>query len=275
MKKIYIVLILLVGLSFTLDGQVKSKKSKRRSSKKTEQVQDAAKKSSEEIHQLTQEEIEAMANAPYRRSSLYSFLVSHPHLKMDEEIVTAFMAIETPDKYNNHDLSVKCVTTASKKDDVRKEVDKFLKNNNVAKRLVSKWFMRDKEFGWNSPDLILERGQYDVSATDIEAASQTKTGIATLGDRGFELIDNTFVIANDITYVDHEKNAQIAKDVLSGVGALFAIVSGQEDNLITSLATVGAVISDMIAGFTVKVTSYLYQLDWSEEIADIYYNELR
>ena len=139
--------------------------------------------------------------------------------------------------------------------------------------LVSKWFMRDKEFGWNSPDLILERGQYDVSATDIEAASQTKTGIATLGDRGFELIDNTFVIANDITYVDHEKNAQIAKDVLSGVGALFAIVSGQEDNLITSLATVGAVISDMIAGFTVKVTSYLYQLDWSEEIADIYYNE--
>jgi hypothetical protein len=133
--------------------------------------------------------------------------------------------------------------------------------------------MRDKEFGWNSPDLILERGQYDVSATDIEAASQTKTGIATLGDRGFELIDNTFVIANDITYVDHEKNAQIAKDVLSGVGALFAIVSGQEDNLITSLATVGAVISDMIAGFTVKVTSYLYQLDWSEEIADIYYNE--
>jgi hypothetical protein len=29
----------------------------------------------------------------------------------------------------------------------------------------------------------------------------------------------------------------------------------------------------MIAGFTVKVTSYLYQLDWSEEIADIYYNE--
>lgn len=273
MKKIYIVLILLVGLSFTLDGQVKSKKSKRRSSKKTEQVQDAAKKSSEEIHQLTQEEIEAMANAPYRRSSLYSFLVSHPHLKMDEEIVTAFMAIETPDKYNNHDLSVKCVTTASKKDDVRKEVDKFLKNNNVAKRLVSKWFMRDKEFGWNSPDLILERGQYDVSATDIEAAAQTKTGIATLGDRGFELIDNTFVIANDITYVDHEKNAQIAKDVLSGVGALFAIVSGQEDNLITSLATVGAVISDMIAGFTVKVTSYLYQLDWSEEIADIYYNE--
>lgn len=39
----------------------------------------------------------------YRRSSLYSFMISHPDLNMDEEIVNAFMALETPDKYNSHD----------------------------------------------------------------------------------------------------------------------------------------------------------------------------
>lgn len=273
MKKLYIVIILLLGLSFTLDAYAPQSKRRKKSKVETTQVDKEGVDSQVSIRKITREEMDSLANAPYRRSSLYSFLVSHPDLKMDEEIVTAFMSIETPDKFNNHDLSIKCVTTTSKKDDVRKEVDKFLERNNVAKRLVSKWFMRNKEYGWNSPDLVLERGLYDVNATDIEAASHTRRGLQTLGDRGYELINNTFVIANDITYVDHEKNAQIAKDVLLTLGSFAAALAGQQDNIVTSLANVGAVISNMISGFTVKVTSYLYQLNWTEEIADVYYNE--
>ena len=73
----------------------------------------------------------------YRRSSLYSFMISHPDQKMDDEIVEAFMSLETPDKYNNHDLSVKCVTAASKKDDLKREVEDYLARNDIAKRLVS------------------------------------------------------------------------------------------------------------------------------------------
>ena len=258
MKKVYLLALILCGISSSLAGQ---------------DVSLGLKVENEQIRQKTVEEIDSMAHAPYRRSSLYSILVSHPQLKMDEEIVSAFMSIETPEKYNNHDLSVKCITTTSKSNKVKKEVDEFLKRNDVAKRLVSKWFMRDKEYGWNAPYLIMDRGMYDVNALDIEAAAQTKVGYAGLGDRGYELINNTFVIANDITYVDHEKNAQIAKDVLTGLGAFFAVVSGHEDNLITSLATVGAVISDLVSGFTVKITSYLYQLVWNDEVADYYYNE--
>ena len=50
----------------------------------------------------------------YRRSSLYSILISHPNQNMDDEIVNAFMALETPDKYNDHDLSVKVITVNTK-----------------------------------------------------------------------------------------------------------------------------------------------------------------
>ena len=70
----------------------------------------------------------------YRRSSLYSMMISHPEQEMDNEIVGAFMSLETPDKYNNHDLSVKCITTDSRKDDARMEVEDFLRRNMVAKK---------------------------------------------------------------------------------------------------------------------------------------------
>ena len=50
------------------------------------------------INYLTKEELKEKEDAPYRRSSLYSVLISHPDLKMDNYIVEAYMSLETPDK---------------------------------------------------------------------------------------------------------------------------------------------------------------------------------
>lgn len=211
-------------------------------------------------------------NMAYRRSSLYSIMISHPGLKMDREIVNAFMQIETPDKYNDHDLSIKCLTTQSRKDAARSEVEEFFIRNDVAKRMVSKWFLRDKESGGFSPDLVLERGLYDATASDIEEAKHKKRGVHTIADKGYDLIDNSFVIVNDITYVDHEANANTAIEVLSFIGALASAATGQEENLVTSLTDLGSVISSMIAGFTVKITSHLYQLQWDEKVAGDFYD---
>lgn len=208
----------------------------------------------------------------YRRSSLYSFMISHPDLKMDDEIVGAFMAIETPDKYNNHDLSVKCVTAASKGDDLTRQIENWFERNDVAKRLVSKWFLRSKETGGFDPSLVMERGLYGATAMDVETAAQSKRGIDALADKGYEMISNTFVIVNDITYVDHEKNADVATGILSIIGGIAAAATGDENNLVTGLSTLGAMVSSMIAGFTVKTTSYLYQLDWNDDVANTFYD---
>ena len=208
----------------------------------------------------------------YRRSSLYSFMISHPDKKMDSEIVGAFMALETPDKYNNHDLSVKCITSDSKKEDLQLEVEEFFVRNDVAKRLVSKWFLRTKETGGFEPSLVLDRGLYDASALDVEAASQTKRGVDALADGGYELINNTFVIVNDITYVDHEANADVATGIMAVIGGIATAVTGDENNIVTSLTTLGSMVSSMISGFAVNTTSYLYQLDWNDSVANYFYD---
>ena len=43
----------------------------------------------------------------YRRSSLYSLMVNHTDQQFANEIKEAFLQIPVPDKFNNHDLSVK------------------------------------------------------------------------------------------------------------------------------------------------------------------------
>ena len=43
----------------------------------------------------------------YRRSSVYSVLINHTEQKFAEEIKNAFMQIPVPDKFNDHNLSVK------------------------------------------------------------------------------------------------------------------------------------------------------------------------
>ena len=213
----------------------------------------------------------------YRRSSLYSILISHPDQNMDEEIVNAFMSLETPDKYNDHDLSVKVITVNTKnRNQARTQVESFLKRNQVAKRMVSKWFSRNKETGGFDPGLVLDRGMYDAMAADVSMAEQSVRGLSSLADNGYELIDNSFVVVNDIQYIDHKANANTAAGVLLFLGALADAVAGidsDDDGSFSQIATLGAAISLMIAGFQVNITSHLYQLEWNDDIADKFYNE--
>ena len=76
----------------------------------------------------------------YRRSSIYSVLVNHSDLKYANEIVSVFKQIPVPDKYNDHDLSVKIVKATTSGHIDKSIAERFLNNNHVASRLVAKWY---------------------------------------------------------------------------------------------------------------------------------------
>ena len=50
----------------------------------------------------------------YRRSSIYSVLVNHTDQQFANEIKEAFLQIPVPDKFNDHNLSVKVLTMDKK-----------------------------------------------------------------------------------------------------------------------------------------------------------------
>ena len=221
----------------------------------------------------------------YNRASIYPVFMLHPGARMYDEIYNTCLAMPVPDKYNDHRLSVRIVqglSTKAKEKDVRAAAVAFVEKNQIAKRMVAKWFERDKKTGECLTDLIVERAAYSVSVRDKMAANYTISGKPVLPDADTELIPNTFVLISDISYIDKEEKAQMAGAVFAMIGQAAQIAGGAAGmagsgtgsnfgDLGNSIAQIGSSIADLVAGFTVDITTYLFQLKWNEGIANEFY----
>ncbi|MBR6087398.1 MAG: hypothetical protein IKP84_05895 [Prevotella sp.] len=214
----------------------------------------------------------------YHRSSLYSILLKHPEKEYCNEMIEAFKSIPIPDKYNNHDLKIKVMPSPIMKAMTKEEVEgafkdailSMLERNKVGGRLVEKWFDRDKTTGAFDMNLVAERGFYDATVLDVNVARVSARGMALLADAGEELIGKTYVIVNDIRYADKET---MKTAVLGGLLAAQLVSSFFGIGVdITSVASAAAGVTNKIAGFKVMVTSYLFRLDWNDDIANNFYS---
>lgn len=215
----------------------------------------------------------------YRRSSLYSLLISHPDKQYNSEIENCFLQIPTPDAYNNQDLSIKIINSegkllsdkmpADKYPDGPTPVTTFLTSNDVASRLVGKWFDRNFVTGQCDMNLIGERGQYAASEIDKAKAAASLRGNAMLEDAGQDLIQNTFVLVNDVTYIDRSERSKKAGAIFKLVGA--AVAAATNNRSYEDIGNLAGGIVETIKGFSVKVHTYLYRLVWNEETANEFY----
>ena len=211
----------------------------------------------------------------YRRSSIYSVLVNHTDQQFANEIKEAFLQIPVPDKFNDHNMSVKVLNMDKKLSGAgsQKEnpvITEFLQNNKIASRLVGRWFNRDFFTGQCDMELVKERGLYNATEFDKQLAKRSARGMAMLQDAGEDLIGNTFVLVNDIRYVDKNKGAKTGAAVLKFLGSVAAAYTG------TSIDDLTDNIGDMvetIKGFRVKINTFLYKLEWTDEQAALFYQE--
>lgn len=211
----------------------------------------------------------------YRRSSIYSVMVNHTDQQFANEIKEAFLQIPVPDKFNDHNLSVKVLTmdkklTGAGSTKENSVITEFLQNNKVASRLVARWFNRDFFTGQCNMELVKERGLYNATEFDKQLATRSARGIAMLQDAGEDLIGNTFVLVNDIRYVDKNKGAKTGASILKVLGSVAAAATGTNiDDLTDNLGD----IVETIKGFKVKINTFLYKLEWNDDQAALFYQE--
>ena len=233
----------------------------------------------------------------YRRSSIYSILVTDTEQKFSKEIQEEFLKIPVPDKYNDMNLSVRVLGTnagiASANalstshllggEKLAMAVEKavggglnghilnFLETNKVGGRLVAKWFNRDFQTGRCDMERIKDWGLYNASEFDKELAAKSARGMAMLEDAGEDLIGNTFVLVNEINYVDKSERSKNWGAALSVLGSIAEAYTGI-DYLSEAGTLTGAMITT-IKGFRVKIRTRLYQLEWNDSTAmDFYRN---
>ena len=239
---------------------------------------------------------QAQSNLEYRRNSLATMLVYHPEDEFGGEIYKAFDSLPIPDKYDDHTIAGMRIInnrsiwglqrrdsgyfkatyghqlTAQELQKNAQYTEDLLNQKQMAKYMVAKWFgltgSTVEEATFNTK-LIQSRGQYNANDVDVALALQTTRGLASLSDAGEELLHNTFVLVNDITYITAEQEAAAAKAAMSVIGGILDGLTGGHGG--RDLANAAGKIADSFTGFKVKTHSYLYQLEWNDSIAAIFY----
>lgn len=232
----------------------------------------------------------------YRRSSLCLILLTHSDKEYAGQMENVFMSFDMPARYNEHNVSVKCVKVRGKQS--KSDIDRLLRTNNIAKQVVGRWFNRNSYTGNMDMGLVHDRGGYGAMYSDYRRAISSMRGVEMLKDEGLELLQNTYVLVCDMDYVDKKKGAGWAAlgmailsagaEVASQYSYAQAQTAASQGNYAAAQkynrqgATWGAgsqlgrvataVVAD-IGGFTVKMNAYLYKLRWDDNMTGRMFNE--
>lgn len=206
----------------------------------------------------------------YRRSSLYTLMIKNDGREHSNMIKNTFGNFELPEKFNDHNIGPYLIDIEQGVKDQSHNISEYLSTNDIAKQMVSKWFNRSPEGGFNM-GLIAERGTYSATDLDVKLAKNKERGMSVIEDAGEELIKNTFIIVNDYKFTNKEEVAKKAGGLLKIV-AKVASYAGYSD--VANVATLtNAGISVVGKGYVIKTTAYLYRLVWNEETAATFYND--
>lgn len=275
-KAMCCIIFLGVGTNLLVAQELETEEAVKKEEKKKE------KKESGKI----EESDKTTAGIKYRRSSLHTMIIEDAKLPKIDIILNTFNNAEFPDKFNDHTVGDKSFNLADyyvgapepaegEKSDRKSEKDlspsisKYLADNRVANKMMAKWFSRTED-GAFSIDLIAERGSYDASAQAAAVASTTERGNAMLADAGEELIPSTFVVVNYSKFVSNEVAAKAALDIALELTKAIKI----EELRKLAVEKANKTYDKAKEGYSVWTTAYLYQLQWTDSIQAVFYQDM-
>lgn len=233
----------------------------------------------------------------YRRSSLTLILLTHKDKKYANEMENVFKNFPLPARYNEHNISDLRVISVHGKQS-KQDIDRLLRSNYVAQKVVGRWFNRDPYSGRMNMDLIHERGGYGAFYDDYLRSQSNVRGTSMLRDEGVELLQSTFVLVCDMDYIDKQKGAAWGAFGLALLSAGMQGMAAAQYNQAqqqyawgnyqaaqnsyrnaqswdagSNLTMAGATVVADIGGFRVKMSAYLYKLKWDDAMTQTMYRD--
>ena len=230
----------------------------------------------------------------YQRSSLH--IINIENLKFDNaaKVNESYLKYEFPKNYDQHDIGMNVINLDNFKlsdeekaalgikeselgkglssmissatggiiennSQVRYELDKFIKEQGVGKKLVQKWFSINPD-GTYSFELFKTRGEASLTEEDkkrMELSAMSQTEKDKLAEN---LAKNTFVVFTKLNFVSNAIPAE----------AIRQIAYTQADKLSGMLQILARKAADKLyekasEGYSVWTSAWLYRLAWNEE----------
>jgi hypothetical protein len=198
-----------------------------------------------------------LVSSEYDRNSLTVINLGFPG-KYSDQLNSVVGSLKIPEKYFDNTINPAVVPpgvsreTAAKANDVNKMLNTSFVTNALVKarigqKLVGKWFGRN-ENGYFNVNLLKERGLYNATDNQVIIAEAGKRGTASLMDMGMGLVDKSFVLVLDFP----------------------ELITMEE---IYNRDTVPA-DKRILNGFSGKMNAYLYKLNFSEDQAAVFFQDM-
>ncbi|MGN1229664.1 MAG: hypothetical protein ACI4T5_08415 [Prevotella sp.] len=185
-------------------------------------------------------------------------MIKHLNEKYVDLVESVFLKIPFPERFNDHNLGVKSISFAETSKNQLNNIKEFVSEVNIGQKMVAKWFNFNRQTNSFNMELIKQRGFYSANVGDRQVARVSIRGKAMLEDAGENLIKNTYLLVNDISYQSKGSGNWILKSYA-------AAYTGNVNNMQKALQGVG--------GFEVTIKSYLFRLKWNDEIAMEFYTK--
>lgn len=148
-------------------------------------------------------------------------------------------------------------------------INKYFTSQNVPSNIMAKWFNYDATANtkWNEK-LVIERAMENASAEAMERAKTQDAQSLILGN-AFDLIGNTYVLGVNLRYRSNAAIMAEAQAIADAVGSQM----GGWGKLASKAAgaAAGAALGD---GYSIQAVTYLYRLNWDDEISTKFCNEI-
>lgn len=240
-----------------------------------------------------------------RPSTLQKILLESDKFPKKDLVIKSYDALPFPDQYINFDLKEKSfdpkkyvITNADREaagkstskmaglgkaalssatggavdstaGDIPLQIEKYLKENKVAKQVAAKWL--DIQNGRAQlGNYMMSRALAGISEAE-KANIDMDTYKANILMNDVDLMANSFVTVNKLFFQENEPVARIARDLAIAEAQKITVPMAQEN----AIKLANLAYEKMKEGYTVIATSYLYQLDWNAEkakLANDYFN---
>ncbi|MFN0049511.1 MAG: hypothetical protein ACKVOU_10340 [Cytophagales bacterium] len=155
-----------------------------------------------------QNTIDSLFITQYERPTVTVCLLDFAEKKLATSVASNFQNYRLDAKYNEHKIESSSIIQAPFKrdyiyNDRYKLLEKKLNEDQIARKVIEKWFMADSVF---SMDLVAQRGVYNASESDLELSERNKRGVLTLKDAGERLIDKSYLLVIDFFNLSSANN---------------------------------------------------------------------
>lgn len=204
-----------------------------------------------------------LKDAVYHRSSL-TYIVESYHGSYQQLVKSVIPRVKVPLKLDDNRLEkpeIRRIDDASlSAAQYNAEMIDQLQQNKIPNQIIANWFNRKPDGSFNM-NLVLQRGQYDANDAAVLNALSMQRGLSAIDITAMELVENSFILVMDIKEVHSMDDEYDLKDK-----ALRAFAKRNKAKY--------EPIKRIMNGYKAAVEYRLYQVNFNDSIAAIFYRNL-